>query len=815
MVKTLLMAAVLGVNALAIAAEPGAGTGGAATLVAMENGGVRRGAGAVVFSNAGRMSVYVGTECLIQNASIGCGYKGYTTSDHFQNRKAQRAAGKYTYEGTLPGQAVKFTLQAVPEGEGVRVTIRREGAWPAEANWCAFQMQVPVSAYGGSTVEADGKAVTLPPEKHATTNILGGAKKLVLGGDDPRRRFEISSERGININDARAWNAPMYQISVGMETTGESAEASFLLRFPEGSPEQLQPRLCVAPMGYSAKGLREVTMEWPKGMPRPADGVRIEEAGGKTVAAGKFGPTLTLEHMQNAFASFAFAEVSTPGKYKVVWDGGAAREIEIKPTIFADAMWTPTLDVFLPWQMCHADITFAGGKRPNLPACHLDDAQRVPANFPGIDGFKSYEANLTPYKQGEMISCGTGGWHDAGDYDLNVHAQGYSTWKMALAYEEFGVDRDVTTLEVAKQRVVAGKGDGVPDLLQQVQWGAVWLLTMQQQDGLVYPGVCCRPGGQYTAAVLPEKLSDNTPGTKDERYLYVDYQPASQLAQVISLAGSAKALKKVDPVLAQKCIAAAEAAMVYYRTAPLVYRENTYFNKKAEDGKIGTEMAALAELYMATGKATYLTELEGRAGEIDQVKVSWPWAYSSHVGGWWYAPTVLARLAPKLEEGQLKSAIVRLCERAVKEQSSQSSNRPWPVQWFHVLDWGAAGHCLGRTFDAYYLEKVVPGQFTLAGTQREMQWMLGYHPLNDVAFVCSDDPNIASPKYLYNGRLHGRSGSAAASVPGAVVPGMGGVEGAGMVTYNDAHGNYYHNEACIYTAADYLFAVHALKAAGY
>ena len=131
----------------------------------------------------------------------------------------------------------------------------------------------------------------------------------------------------------------------------------------------------------------------------------------------------------------------------------------------------PTLEVFIPWQMCHADVTFADGKLPELPPCHMDDAQRVPANFPGIDGFRSYECDLTPFKEGDMIPCNIGGWHDAGDYDLNVHAQGHTTWKLALAYEEFGINHDGTSIDMQKQRVISGKPDGVPDILQQVAVG--------------------------------------------------------------------------------------------------------------------------------------------------------------------------------------------------------------------------------------------------------------------------------------------------------------------------------------------------------
>jgi hypothetical protein len=779
-------------------------------LVATDSGGFSYGASVLVFGDDGRCSVYTGAQPLIQHASIACGLNGYTTSNAFVRSSVTRGVGSFEYTGRLsPVHDVTFTLRASAQDNRVRLALTRIGTWPAEAAWCSYQFVVPVSAYGGTQAMADGKAVLMPADKPADPQIVSGAKQLLLGGDDPRTRLELTSTQGIVVVDARQWGTPGYQISIGLESA-----AIIEMALPPGDAAQLRPRLCASQLGYSSAGLKEISMEWPRGTPRPPDRVTVVDAAGTALVTRRFGPTVRLDYAQNDYASLDLSPIQTPGDYRVECEFGEQRNITIKPTLFDDAVWVPTLARFIPWQMCHADVSFADGLLPNLPACHMDDGQRVPANLGHvIDGFYSYESDLTPYAAGAMIPLASGGWHDAGDYDLNVHAQGYSTWKMALTFEEFGVTHDSTTVDLAAQKVVCGQGDGVPDILQQVQWGAVWLLSMQQADGLVYPGVCCRPGGQYTADVLPEKLSDGKPGTGDERYVYVDYQSDSQLAQVISLAAVARVLKDADPALAGRCLEAAKQAYAYFDTHPVSCRTNTYFDKRAEDGLDGAHAAALAELFMTTADDSYMRRLIGLADKIAKSKVTWPAAYATSTGNWWYAPTVLARLLPQVEDAALKQAILTLCGNAVAEQTSQSSARPWPFMWWHLLDWGSSGHALGRTFDAYYLEKAVPGSFTLERTQREMLWILGYHPLSDVTFVCGIAPN--DPKYVYNGRLHGRYGDKAASVPGAVVPGMSGAGRGGLVAYNDVHGNYYHNEACIYTAADYLFAVHALKKAGY
>jgi hypothetical protein len=146
-------------------------------------------------------------------------------------------------------------------------------------------------------------------------------------------------------------------------------------------------------------------------------------------------------------------------------------------------------------------------------------------------------------------------------------------------------------------------------------------------------------------------------------------------------------------------------------------------------------------------------------------------------------------------------------------QAKLAAPRPWPFYEWHFGEWGNTGHALGRVFDAYWLAKVAPDTFADAEALRAAYWVFGLHPLNDTVFVSG--LGYAGPRYLYNGRVHATSGGRPATVPGAVVPGMGSLPGTSMVVYRDQYGNYGQNEACIYTQASYLFAINALKQAGY
>jgi len=335
---------------------------------------------------------------------------------------------------------------------------------------------------------------------------------------------------------------------------------------------------------------------------------------------------------------------------------------------------------------------------------------------------------------------------------------------------------------------------------------------MQQPDGRVYPGVIGQPGS-YGASKLPELTTDGLPGTGDERHVYVDYHPDVQLAQAISLAAASRALAEHRPQLAVRCLQAAQQAFACFRATPETYRPTVYFRAEPEHGRDGMVLAAAVELYLTTSNNEYMELIAGMADAIRDLPVTWPSPYCTNQYGFWYAPPFLARLYPQLAQGELGAHVVETCRRALETQAQLASPRPWPYNTWHFGQWGNSGHCVGRVFNAYYLERVVPGTFTVSDSVRDMLWAFGLHPLSDTVFVC--DVGHQGPRHLYNGRLHGLYGAEPSSVPGAVVPGMGSVPDAAMLVYHDRPGNYHHNEACIYTAASYIFAVNALKKAGY
>lgn len=798
------------VLALAVLGAGASGGGDWQEIRGDDNGLIRRGPFMLCGDDEGMLHLLYRGRPLIHGMGVFCGLNGYTVPRDLAMEEVVRAKGTVTYRGKVRGHDVVFEQTASIAGNRIRVQVSLTGDWPEDV-WGSFQIRLPLSRYGGARYRADDEVHTFPETYSPDHGFPGGAARLECHLDEPALNLLFECADGIGISDHRRFRAPYYVLGIGTPR-GDRETVEFFITLPH-LPD-VQPRRAVrwSRIGYPIAGEKFVVLEWSQHAERPDDWARLENRRGQVVKEGRFGQTQTADYIQGNYAAFDFSELREPGDYRVLWSGGSSDWFPIRRSVFEDRLWQPTLDYFIPFQMCHADVHL-GEAVTGHPACHGDDGARVPAQYHGPDGFVSYECEDTPYEAGEHVLCALGGWHDAGDHDLNVPAQSFVTWTLALAYEEFGIDRDVATLDVEAQTFTTGRPDGVPDILQQVQWGALWLLTMQQEDGRVYNGICAnspqRNGGKPLGTV-----TDGRPGTGDERQVYVDYHADQQLNYAIAMAAASRVLKEVRPQLAERCGVAARRAFAYFQDSDEVYRRGSYtaseVRGKERDASV---MAAAIELYLTGGDGKYLDVASGLAGSLPELELDWPLPRATGTGGFRYLPPFLARLHPLLPDGELKQTVLATCRRAAEKKAQRLGVRPWPFNWWHFGQWGNTGTCTGRAFDVYWLSRLAPDVLPPESPLRNMLWIFGLHPTCDTVFVCG--LGFPEPQHHYSSHLHALFGYGPASVPGAVVPGMGGFWRSGVIAYTDEHGYYGHNEACIYTAAQYIFAVNAMKEAGY
>ena len=191
-------------------------------------------------------------------------------------------------------------------------------------------------------------------------------------------------------------------------------------------------------------------------------------------------PKLWGNFLRYKYLYFNFSDVAEDGLYKIKYGAFTSNEFEIKNNIYSENVWQPTLEYFLPEQMCHMKITDRFKVWHGV--CHMDDAQMAPINHDHFDGYSQGESTLTKYSSGEHIpGLNIGGWHDAGDYDLRIESQAATVYRLCQIYELFRNDWDETLIDENSRLVEIHKPDGKPDILQQMSMVCFQLLVDTNQ----------------------------------------------------------------------------------------------------------------------------------------------------------------------------------------------------------------------------------------------------------------------------------------------------------------------------------------------
>ncbi len=176
-----------------------------------------------------------------------------------------------------------------------------------------------------------------------------------------------------------------------------------------------------------------------------------------------------------------------------------------------------------------------------------------------------------------MPGLDRGGWHDAGDDDLRVESQADTMHGLALAWEAFRPAHDDTAIDQKLRVVEMHQPDGKPDVLQQIEHGALTVVGGYRALGRFYRGIISPTLRQYThlgdfaaqtdnlvfdpktASPEPPPIGTGVPGSADDRWVFTEQNPRRELGAAAGLAASARALRGYDDALAAECLGIAKA----------------------------------------------------------------------------------------------------------------------------------------------------------------------------------------------------------------------------------------------------------------
>ncbi|MES1205140.1 MAG: glycoside hydrolase family 9 protein [Pseudomonadota bacterium] len=239
-------------------------------------------------------------------------------------------------------------------------------------------------------------------------------------------------------------------------------------------------------------------------------------------------------------------------------------------------------------------MPFAGEAQWARPAGHIDVApNKGDRKVPCVAGSGcTYSLDVS------------GGWYDAGDHGKYVVNAGISVWTLLNFWERakhLGGPGALADFGDGKLSVPE-KGNGVPDLLDEVRWELDFEMRMQV------------PVGEKLAGMVHHKVHDKAwtalglaPHEDPiERLLYPP-STAATLNMAANAAQAARVWHGIDKAYAEKCLTAAERAWRAAEANPAVYaKAGGVGGGPYDDGNVTDEFYwAAAELFLATKKPVY------------------------------------------------------------------------------------------------------------------------------------------------------------------------------------------------------------------
>lgn len=746
-------------------------------------------------------------------------------STRILRRVVDRERSTATIVGELAGLNQGFQLISRADGDRIFVTLKldRPLDW-SKVRQAGFQIFLYPAAYFQKSFQGDAETGVFPRQFSGQPVLLNSTHVLRIAQEDAARGVTLYRSGGaLRLRDERgsrptAW----FSVTAPIEPGSNATQVEMEIR-PSIDPRWRRPPVIgVSQVGYHPNQPKRAVLELdPRdGLEQTASLYKLTLDGGmELVKSGKPKPWGRFLYYQ--YAIFDFSEAAGPGMYLLKFRDQTAGPFRIDPRVY-DEVWRPTLEVFLPVQMCH--VAVREGNRTWHGACHLDDALQAPEGRRHFDGYEQGKRE-TPFADYQHIpGLNWGGWHDAGDHDLPAGSITSTTLALALAQEEFKPGLDLTTVRRAEREVLLHVPDGEEDLPQQVEYGVEGLLASYRVAGHIFPGIIESTPAQYGHTGDPVNITDNRvydgnlkpgqvagekSGKPDDRWAFTNRNTGLQYRVAQTLAAASRVLQGKKRALGEECLAAARKLWEYEQTNPPVYAPSAYVGRGG--GFPGDEIAATAELLLTTGDARYQKRLHAL---LPQIRAASPEQFGGGPG--W----TLARLMAKDSDPELREVILEQARKWKSVTDAIESANPYGIRfpsWALKPDWkldtpeqlreratmGFGWDLQTGAMRHYFLQKHLPGIFDTNGLLAVVNFVLGCHPASNTTYVSGVGANSPLSAYGFNRDDW-------SYIPGGVISGASLVRPEFVELKNFPY-HYNQTEYVIHGAGSYIFDVLAAQ----
>ncbi|GHT27660.1 hypothetical protein AGMMS49574_00520 [Bacteroidia bacterium] len=563
-------------------------------------------------------------------------------------------------------------------------------------------------------------------------------KQFVLNPHDPLSKVTIESRKGDLIlydgrmNHNNGWFILRSEIPVGV-----SKGAIEWVISPTVTKEwRYKPVVQTSQIGYHPNqpkiafielDNRDTNIKTPVLYKITAKGEQVVNAG-KTSNWGKF--------LRYNYLRYDFSDVKEEGVYTVKYGDSQSSIFRIANNIYDRDVWQPNLEYFLPVQMCHMRVNEK--YRVWHDYCHDDDAIMAQVNLNHIDGYTQGPSTLTKYQPGDIVpGLNIGGWHDAGDYDLRIESQAGEAYIQALAYETFPVTRtyDETAIDQINHVTEIHQPDGKPDILQQVENGALSIVAGYKALGRLYRGIICSSVRSYV--LLGDAGSDtNHKHDADDRWVFTEDNPRRELTTAAQLAAMSRVLKNFNDTLSTQCL---EISKELYKIT------------RVENFTKGSKIYAAVELFLATGEKEYKDYVLSEQDYIVQTIVQ---------SGWY-----IGRFDKAVKDAKFSKAIREALVKVQDNYKELASRSPYGLPPDRGNRSSGSWDVQSLGYNYCFFQESYPDLFEPDYIFNAVNFILGCHPgSNTTSFASGVGAKSAT-------RAYGVNRADWSYIPGGVIPG--------------------------------------------
>ena len=773
-------------------------------------------------------------------------------------RNIDTVGGVINCKFNYPDYNFRYGITVKQEGKGFLMSVELEEPLPSELEGKAgLNMEFFPATYYGKTYLVDGQSEIFPRYPSSDTEMKSKSEKIpqfwglstfddrgrdefivpkpiskghtiVVAPEDDDLRVLFQSETELNMFDGRNLSQNGTFVVRSFLPSGKTGKVLEWYVEPTAKAGWIRdPNIGISQIGYTPAQKKMAVIELDRNdkVVSKAKVFRVNADGSHTLVLEPEVREWGVFYDRYNYAQCDFSTVSEPGTYFIEYNGFKTNPFPINKNVY-DGKWHNTMDVWLPVQMDHMLVNEA--YRVWHGRSHMDDAIQAPTNYQQHDGYRMGNTTNTKYKPYEHIpGLAVGAWYDAGDFDIQSGTVIGLTNQLAEVWDVLRPERDETFIDQKTQFVDIHRPDGLPDIIQQVEHGALNLCAQIENIGFIAGGivqgnmhqyhhlgdaVTITDGYIYDPSLKPYEVHGNRSGTLDDRFAFTNNagNPMGNVGVCAALAHAARVLAPYIPETAERCKKNALKLwkdMDDYQAQMTNRPQQQQFNGQrggqgGNRGFGGDRSSAAIQLWLLTGEQKYKEIfLPGVMRQIEAARTAPQGVEDNRTGGGsaMRAPrvniTTALSLLPYMDDdfkAQLREVIPVFVEDA--KRTAESTPYGVPVAggtWGgseRVISWAQNNYMVWR----YYPDLIDP-ELVLSG----LNFIYGNHPYSNVSFVTAVGVNTKKVAY-------GNNRADYTFIPGGIAPGLVLLQPDLLEHKDDYPFLWGENECCTRTVPSYV-----------